>query len=142
MFRDVYEMDLKQAINILKSKGYKHTDKRKDILDVFTKVKGYLTARDVLQKLKQDYAGLSFDTIYRNLSLFVQLGILEETEFNGEKHYQLKCEDNHCHHLICVSCGLTKDVDVNPFEDQLEKNNDFQITGHKFEIYGYCPACK
>lgn len=135
-------MDLNQAIHVLKSNGYKHTDKREDILRIFTENKGYLTARDVLQQLKDHYSGLSFDTIYRNLSLFVQLGILEETEFKGEKHYQLKCEDNHCHHLICVSCGATKDIDVCPFEEQLARSNDFKITGHKFEVYGYCPACQ
>lgn len=135
-------MDVNQALNVLKTNGYKHTNKREDILNLFTNNKNYLTARDVLEEIKDQYSGLSFDTIYRNLSLFVNLEILEETEFNGEKHYQLKCESSHCHHLICISCGLTKDVDVCPLEEQIARTADFKITGHKFEVYGYCAACK
>jgi len=135
-------MDVKQAINLLKTKGYKHTDKREDMLNIFINNKGYFTARNVLEQLKDRYSGLSFDTIYRNLSLFVDVGILEETEFNGEKHYQVKCEDDRCQHLICIGCGITQNVNVRPFEDQLERSNDFKITGHKFEIYGYCNLCQ
>jgi Fur family transcriptional regulator, zinc uptake regulator len=138
----VISLDINEALNVLKSKGYKHTDKREDILNIFIKNKSYLTARNVLHEIKDQYTGLSFDTIYRNLSLFVQLEILEETEFNGEKHYQLKCESSHCHHLICIGCGFTKDVDVCPLEEQIPQSANFKITGHKFEVYGYCSACQ
>ena len=134
-------MRVEAAINILKNEGYKQTDKREDILDIFSKSAGYLSARDVLNELKSRHRHLSFDTIYRNLSLFVQLNILEETELDGEKHYQMQCEGDHHHHLICKKCGKTQYIDVCPMEG-LGKTNNFQITGHKFEIYGYCQNCQ
>ncbi|WP_026689234.1 Fur family transcriptional regulator [Alteribacter aurantiacus] len=135
-------MNVEQALKVMKEKGYKYTDKREDMLTLFADEKRYLAAKDVLQALQERYSGLSFDTIYRNLSLFSELGILEETELEGEKKFRFACSTNdHHHHLICVDCGKTKHVHSCPMDAFEESAGDFQITGHKFEIYGYCGDC-
>lgn len=135
-------MNIKGSMRILKEKGYKQTDKRRDIIQIFADTQGYHTAREVLDQLSDHYNGLSFDTIYRNLSLFVDLGLLEETELNGEKHYQLKCcFHHHLHHMICLKCGLTRPVEDCPM-DQIKPADGFKITGHKFEVYGVCVQCQ
>ncbi|MFC7392876.1 Fur family transcriptional regulator [Scopulibacillus cellulosilyticus] len=135
-------MNLSQALDCLKEKGYKHTDKRTDILRLFEKRKGYLSAKDIQFKLKDRYAGLSFDTIYRNLSLFVDLGILEATELDGEKMYQYNCSNHHHHHLICLECGKTETIEACPMAQLPVSHSGFLVTGHKFEIYGCCEHCR
>lgn len=60
-------MTVDEAIAILKKNGYKQTDKREDILRLFRNDKRYISAKEVLNTLKDQYPGLSFDTIYRNL---------------------------------------------------------------------------
>lgn len=127
---------------LLKNKGYKHTDKREDILELFDQKGGYLSAKEIQTALKDSYPGISFDTIYRNLSLFQDLMILEETELDGEKIYQFHCTEHHHHHLICLSCGKTRTIDVCPMQDLSQIDPEFQVTGHKFEIYGYCKSCQ
>ncbi|RBW70533.1 Fur family transcriptional regulator [Bacillus taeanensis] len=135
-------MNVITAMEILRAKGYKHTDKRKDLLELFAKEKRYLTAKEVLEAMKPLYPGLSFDTIYRNLSLFDELEIIEVTELEGEKRYRFGCATNdHHHHLICLTCGKTKHVHVCPMNEVAVKKNDFYVTGHKFEVYGYCANC-
>lgn len=135
-------MNISQAWEILKDNGYKKTDKREQILMIFSENERYLTARDLLNVMTKNYPGMSFDTIYRNLSTFVDLNILEETELSGERHFRMQCDlDHHHHHFICMECGKIKEIHVCPMDMLKEELPSFEIDNHKFEIYGKCPEC-
>ena len=135
-------MNVTRAWEILKENGYKKTDKRELILNMFAETSKYLTARDLLTVLKPQFPGMSFDTIYRNLATFVELGILEETELNGERNFRMHCEsDHHHHHFICMDCGNVKELSLCPMDLLEEKLPGYEIEAHKFEIYGKCPNC-
>ena len=125
-------MNVTTAIELLKENGFKHTGKREDMLALFSSSNKYLTAKDVLESMRHNYPGLSFDTIYRNLSLFVDLGIVEMTELSGEKHFRLTCShDQHHHHFICLGCGKTKEIETCPMEELADNLKGYDISGHK-----------
>ncbi|MBB6448859.1 Fur family zinc uptake transcriptional regulator [Geomicrobium halophilum] len=134
-------MDVHTAMSRLKDKGYKYTDKRQEILEYLDKQNGYVPAKQVLAFMQKQYDGLSYDTVYRNLSLFAEIGILEASEWEGEKRFRLSCAGSHHHHMICLACGTTKHIPACPMEELNLGEDDFKVTSHKFEIFGYCPPC-
>ncbi|AOM82618.1 Fur family transcriptional regulator [Salisediminibacterium beveridgei] len=135
-------MQIDNAMAQLKEQGYKFTAKRYDILSFLIKEARYVTAKEILEDLKDKHDGLSFDTIYRNLALFEASDLLEETELDGEKRFRIACSvDEHHHHLICLTCGKTEHIHHCPMDQKLISSKGFTVTGHKFEIYGYCPEC-
>ncbi|GAA0430510.1 Fur family transcriptional regulator [Lentibacillus halophilus] len=135
-------MKLNDALQQLKSHGYKTTAKRKDMLAFFAEADGYRTAKDLIGYMEPTYAGISYDTVYRNLHLFHDVGVLEATELNGEKHFRFSCSHRHHHHFICKDCGKTKTLDICPMDEIRQSLGNYAIEGHKLEVYGLCPVCQ
>lgn len=135
-------MNVQEAITLLQKKGFKMTKRREDILSFFAKKDKYQTAKDLYEYMESIYPGISYDTVYRNLHLYHDLGILESTDLNAEKHFRMNCGSHHHHHFICNTCGKTKKINLCPMDDVEQFLTNYKIDGHKFEVYGLCPTCQ
>lgn len=135
-------MNVQDAITLLQKKGFKMTKRREDILSFFAKKDKYQTAKDIYEYMESIYPGISYDTVYRNLHLYHDLGILESTDLNAEKHFRMNCGSHHHHHFICNTCGKTKKINLCPMDDVEQFLTNYKIDGHKFEVYGLCPTCQ
>ena len=63
---------------------------------------------------------------------------------DGSVCYRVSHKAHH-HHLVCVSCGATEDVHLSDVEAVLSgvrEATDYELLGHRIEVYGICPACK
>lgn len=132
-----------ESLGRLKENGLKHTKKRVELITLLAQENRYWTAKDVHQALETDNPSLSFDTVYRNLYSFIDIGILEMTELNNEKMFRMTClnDEHHHHHFICEKCNRTIQLEMCPmdfFEQQLK---GCQLTSHRFEIFGICSEC-
>ncbi|WP_301107407.1 Fur family transcriptional regulator [Sporosarcina sp.] len=136
-------MTIDEAWGILLKHDFKRTKNREILLNFFDQADRYVTAMEVRTAVEKDNPGISFDTIYRNLAVFSRLDILDETELNGERLFRMQCAtDHHHHHFICTTCGNTKSIPNCPMDDSVAVNlSEYEIDGHKFEIYGRCPKC-
>src|SRR5699024_3575089 len=135
-------MTVEEAIRLLRQKGYKMTKRREDILNFFNhEANKYKTARDLYDYMEGRYAGISFDTVYRNLHLYHELGILEATDLNAEKHFRITCSRNHHHHFICKTCGIAKKINFCPMDYVSAALSHYQVEDRKFEVYGLCQSC-
>lgn len=135
-------MNTTDAIKLLKDNGHKYTDKRKKIIDIFVKENKYVSAKTIQQTMDTAYPGISFDTIYRNLYLFKDLGIIENTELDGEMKFRIACINHHHHHFICENCGDTKVIDFCPIDQIKVYLPNVDIHTHKLEVYGVCEECQ
>lgn len=134
---------VQQIISSMASKGLRITEQRRSLAKLFAETHGYVTAKDVYEVLEAKHGGLSFDTVYRNLRLLQELGLLEQFHFEDGVKFRMGCfaHQHHHHHLICLSCDQIYPLDFCPMQFVPEMPSHFRIMKHKFEIYGYCEAC-
>ncbi|MCM8817849.1 MAG: transcriptional repressor [Candidatus Omnitrophica bacterium] len=134
--------------------GFRTTQARQVILDVFYNCKEHLSAEDIYLKIHKKYPGISLTTVYRTLEILNRLGIIEKHDFgDGRARYELAhhlCKKGHHHHLVCSGCGKVIDYDdlvdketdfIKTIEEHLSKRYRFKITGHLVQFFGMCPEC-
>ncbi|MCQ6558184.1 Fur family transcriptional regulator [Paenibacillus mendelii] len=130
-----------EIVERMSAQGLRITDQRKTLAKLFADTPGYLAPKAVYEYMEKTYSGLSFDTVYRNLRVMEELGVLEQVVFEDGAKFKLHCrEDHHHHHLICLNCGKTYPITFCPME-KTEVPADFKVVKHKFEVFGYCQAC-
>lgn len=130
------------------------TAPRESILDLLSRARSHLSAKDIYARLQPSFPGLGLATVYRTLELLHRLGIVQKvTSSDGQGRYQLRSVDqhDHHHHLICSRCGLIIDYRdfvqeelelVKKTEDALAKKYDFVIQDHNIEFLGLCEKCR
>ena len=139
---------MKEVFELLRKSGYKITPQRQEILNALINSNNNtpLRAEDIYQKVIIRYSNVSVDTIYRNLSILLELGIIRKLNFRDSKsqYYELNLVDHH-HYLICLKCGVTEAIDC-PLklvdQEKIEKEKNFDIKKHNLELYGYCALCR
>jgi len=127
-------------------KGCRNTKHRQEIIETLKLFEVPATAEDIYAMFKYLKSSISMSTIYRNLEMLTDKGIVIKTIMmdDNKARYELNREVDK-HYIICVKCNKIFPIDHCPI-DKIDKNllnsTGFEITGHKFEIYGYCPDCK
>lgn len=135
-----------RGLQTLKNTGFKMTKKREEILRIFAEDQRYLSAKHIHQHLSNAYPTMSYNTTYRNIYDFVENGILESSEYNGEQLFRINCwscnHTHHHHHFICTECGWTLPLDVCPMDHVNTDLAGLQIDSHRFDIFGKCANCQ
>lgn len=132
---------IEEIVAIMSAGGLRVTDQRKTLAKLFFEANSYLSPKDVYDYMGKTYSGLSFDTVYRNLRVMEELGVLEQVMFEEGVKFKIHCrEHDHHHHMICLDCGKTYPIKYCPME-QTNIPSDFKVIRHKFEVFGYCLDC-
>jgi len=124
--------------------GKRNTAQRRLLLDLIQQAGGHLDADDLYRRAREREAGISLSTVYRNLKLFKELGLVHERHFAEEHHhYEVRARVEH-HHLVCLACGAVVDF-VSPLAERMKQqvgeDHDFLVTSTEIRMEGYCAAC-
>lgn len=131
-----------EIIHTMSSQGLRITDQRRTLANLFADTDGYLTPKDVYDFMCKKYSGLSFDTVYRNLRVMEEMGVLEQIVFEDGLKFRVGCsEEHHHHHMICLNCEKTYPIHFCPM-NFADAPDQFQVVKHKFEVFGYCKDCR
>lgn len=122
---------------ILSDVGLKCTRQRINVMEVLTNAKSPLTAENIYEMSK----GMSLSTVYRIVERLCEKGIVNKNTIqDSDKFYYELITGEHRHYAICLGCKSMRYVDICPVH--APEIDDFTVTGHKLEIYGYCDKCR
>lgn len=139
-------MQITDYKDLFAGKGLKNTRSRNLIYGVLSETGLPMTAEQIFIKLKETDKSVNLSTVYRTLELFVEKGLVLKALIaeNNKAMFELNQHD-HKHYLVCLNCKEMIPVEGCPLEEYEKVLNNkigFDVTGHKFEIYGYCKNCR
>lgn len=121
------------------------TRQREIILEELRKSDWHPTADEMYRMVKRRLPNISLGTVYRNLDVLSDCGIINKLEIGGgQKRFDGKAEAHY--HLVCTRCGRIEDLLATsiPFGDKRldrKRVQDFKITEQRVELLGLCPRC-
>ena len=131
----------------LRSVGQRLTANRRALLDALTAAARPLTIPEILD----DQPGLAQSSVYRNLVVLEDAGVLHRVVGTDEFARWELTEDlaGHHHHLICAQCGRVEDVPASAGLERsvaaaaaaITRTTGFRTQHHRLDLVGVCENC-
>lgn len=119
----------------------RHSKQREAILSLLRSTKSHPTAEWLYSELKRDYQGIGLATVYRNLKLFEEQGLVIKLDVgDGFDHYDADTSNHY--HFYCDCCKRLIDLDISPMRFDSLLPDGFSSNRHQLLIYGRCDKCK
>ncbi|CCQ94050.1 transcriptional regulator (Fur family) [[Clostridium] ultunense Esp] len=135
---------IERAVDVLKGTGVRMTPQRYAILAYLLETKRHPTADEIYKALESRFPSMSVATVYNNLKLFKEAGLVRELTF-GDHSSRFDADTHEHYHITCTSCGRIEDFEyptLNEVEEQAARSTGFIPSSHRMEIYGICPDCQ
>jgi Fur family transcriptional regulator, ferric uptake regulator len=125
--------------------GYRRTGARRSIADLIGARNGPFTAADLVEEARNRRMRIGRATIFRTLDVLADLHAVERLDLPNGEHAYVACEPVHHHHVVCSSCGASRDVDDAGWRSvvrDIEDKTGYRIDDHRLELFGVCPDCR
>lgn len=133
-------------VDDLKRNGLKNTKCRAAVLEMLEQSDQPVTADSLFHKLSKKNISVSFSTVYRTLEALTEKKLVTKLIITGEDKTLFEYNRmGHRHYLICLGCKKILALEHCPlkgYEENLKKETHYAISGHRLDIYGYCPECQ
>jgi len=123
--------------------GLAATHQRKIIYEAVVAAPGHYSPEQIYAVVRRRVPSVSLATIYNNLRLFVEKGLLREVSPHA---VTLRVDGNleSHHHLVCTRCKLVQDItcDFVDFKRLARRApGGFDLRQPLVEVFGLCPRC-
>lgn len=122
----------------------KYSKQREEVLEVLRNSYDHPTAEEIFQAVKQKDETVSRGTVYRNLGILTQKGMVQQIPIsNSPDRYDLKRIPHW--HVICKKCGKVVDFEDYFEEEQLKKQvkekTGMEMISSEIILHGICNEC-
>ena len=118
------------------------TRQRELIYRIVTAAPEHRTAEEIYDLARAQMPSLARGTVYRNLGLLVQEGLIRKLEMpDAPARYDREPRSHP--HLICQRCGRVEDLAASEqLLASIRAELPVPITGYDLKLYHICPACR
>ena len=122
----------------------KHSRKRDAILDCICQTKCHPSAEWVYQRLKPQFPDLSLGTVYRNIAMFKEEGVIQSIGVvNGLERYDHITKPHT--HFVCTNCFTVLDLEgVELSEEEVQaaaRCSGGAVSSYQLQFTGICADC-
>lgn len=119
------------------------TTQRQIILEELGKVTSHPTANEVYDMVRKRLPRIGLGTVYRNLELMAESGLILKLEVGGtQKRFDATIDPHY--HIRCSQCEKVDDIDI-PVQHHINEiasdATHYKILGHHIEFTGICSQC-
>lgn len=136
---------VQHALGHLKMSGVRITPQRHAILAYLMDAMNHPTADEIYRALEPDFPSMSVATVYNNLKLFIEAGLVRELTY-GDSSSRFDANVTDHYHAICERCGKIVDFSIPELMESVEKSAEeatgFIVRAHRMEVYGVCQSCE
>ncbi len=130
----------------LQDRGLRMTRDRRAIIRQVFEVHAHFTMDDLFIALRLKGERLSKTTLYRNLPLLVESGLIRRVPGeSSDGRFEHVLGHPHHDHLICLECGREIEfscTDLETAQDNICRRYGFHPVWHRLGIWGYCRRCR
>jgi Fur family ferric uptake transcriptional regulator len=135
-----------QDLSRLKPTGGKRSSKREQIVNVFLRQEGHLSADDLVDLIRKEDHRISRATVYRTLQWMVDAGIARKVDFGeGRFRFEHSYRQPRHFHLICKTCHRSFEFlssDIEALVEEVAGARNFTASQSVVQIYGTCEECR
>ena len=124
-------------------KTLKHSRQRESIKNSLMNRYDHPTADTLYMSIREEFPNISLGTVYRNLSLLVELGEIQKISC-GEGADRFDADIRPHYHFVCSSCGDVSDLHMEPLSvvnETAQEHCPGEIHSHTTYFYGTCEHC-
>ena len=130
----------------IRGKGFRLTDERLKLIDGIRRQRGHFNVDILVSRLKKKGLRVSRDTVYRNLPILLEAGVLAQS-FRSSRDTYYECARSKAHHdhLICRGCEKIvefKDAGIEQSQKRVAKVHSFKLDYHCHQLVGLCKKCR
>lgn len=133
-----------EIADTIRKSGHRATSQRIVVYEALWKAGSHPNVSEIHNYASKSDPTISLATVYKNLQLFSEIGLVREMGFrDGSMHYDPDI-DFHIN-LVCNKCGRIEDFDCISLEEiapNLKQKAGFEVQSHNFEVRGICSRCR
>jgi Fur family ferric uptake transcriptional regulator len=123
----------------------RNTWQREAVREALSSTEGFVSAQGLHQALHATGSPIGLATVYRALTDLTVAGDADSLQSpEGESLYRACSTNDHHHHLICRSCGLTVEIEADAVEtwaQSMAAQHGFSQAAHVVDVFGLCATC-